>query len=109
MNGRHGTDPYARQRESVERREQAVLTMQKRLKGLRLKWFNKYLASAQKYAPLREDGLAEIGLAYPLIRQMLRELGRRFAERGIIPSADDVFWLTEDEVLLTAKRLDAGQ
>jgi rifampicin phosphotransferase len=104
-----GTNPYTRQRESAERREQAVLAMQKRLKGLRLRWFNKYLASAQKYAPLREDGLAEIGLAYPLIRQMLREVGNRFAKNNVILNADEIFWLTQDEVLQTATRLDAGQ
>jgi len=106
---KQGTNPYTRQRESSERREQAVKIMRQHLKGLRLKWFNKYLASAQKYAPLREDGLAEIGLAYPLIRQMLRELGNRFAQQNVSSAADDIFWLTQDEVLLTATRLDAGQ
>ena len=104
-----GTNPYIRQRESAERREQAVATMKLRLKGLRLKWFNKYLASAQKYAPLREDGLAEIGLAYPLIRQMLYEAGDRFVKHNVISNADEIFWLTQDEVLQTAARLDAGQ
>jgi pyruvate,water dikinase len=107
--GGWGTNPYTRQRESVERREQAVAAMRGRLKGLRLKWFNKYLASAQKYTPLREDGLAEIGLAYPLIRAMLRELGNRFAQHKVIPTADEIFWLTQDEVLQTATRLDTGQ
>ena len=104
-----GTSPFTRQRETSERRERAVNRMRQRLKGLRLKWFNKYLASAQKYAPLREDGLAEIGLAYPLIRQMLRELGNRFVQQNIIPAADEIFWLTQDEVLQAATRLDAGQ
>ncbi|HLE29013.1 MAG TPA: PEP/pyruvate-binding domain-containing protein [Anaerolineales bacterium] len=117
-----GVDPHTRQQESEKRREQAVQATTQRLKGWRLYLFNKFLAPAQKYAPLREDGLAEIGLAYPLIRQMLRELGRRFAHtcpgaarqrgavgRSVIVKADDIFWLTEDEVLLTAKQLDAGQ
>ncbi|HEX6269530.1 MAG TPA: PEP/pyruvate-binding domain-containing protein [Anaerolineales bacterium] len=104
-----GTNPYARQRESAERREKAVEAMRLRLRGLRLKWFNKYLASAQKYAPLREDGLAEIGLAYPLIRQMLRELGNRFVQHNVISTVDEIFWLTQDEVLQIATRLDAGQ
>jgi pyruvate,water dikinase len=104
-----GTNPYTRQHESSERREQAVNMMRQRLKGWRLKWFNKYLASAQKYAPLREDGLAEIGLAYPLIRQMLHELGNRFVKQDVISTADEIFWLTQDEALRTATRLDAGQ
>jgi pyruvate,water dikinase len=108
LSGR-GTNPLTRQRESAERRELAVMAMQKRLTGLRLKWFNKYLATAQKYAPLREDGLAEIGLAYPLIRQMLLELGNRFAQQNVIPAAGEIFWLTQDEILLTATQLESGQ
>jgi phosphohistidine swiveling domain-containing protein len=101
-----GINPHIRQKKSVEKREQAIKSMRSRLKGLRLKWFNKFLASAQKYAPLQEDGLAEIGLAYPLIRQMLLEVGGRFAHRQIIVKAEDVFWLTQGEVLSTAKKLD---
>ena len=104
-----GTNPYIRQRESSERREQAVDMMRQRLRGLRLKWFNKYLTSAQKYAPLRENGLAEIGLAYSLVRQMLRELGNRFVQQNVIPTANEIFWLTQDEVLQVATRLDVRQ
>lgn len=103
-----GSNPYTRQHETAQRREQAVQAVKERLKGLRLKWFTKYLSSAQKYAPLREDGLAEIGLAYPLIRQMLLELGSRFTQRRVLPTANDIFWLTEDEVRHMASRLDAG-
>lgn len=104
-----GMNPHTRQRDSVERREQAIEAIRKRVTGLLLKWFNKYLASAQKYAPLREDGLAEIGLAYPLVRQMLCELGNRFVQNKVILAVDDIFWLTQEEVRLTASRLDAGQ
>jgi pyruvate,water dikinase len=106
--GGQGVNPYTRQSESEERREQAVHSMQQRLKGVRLQWFNKYLARAQRYAPLREDGLAEIGLAYPLIRGMLHLAGERFAEQEVIPAADDIFWLTEEEARAAAARLDAG-
>ncbi len=108
LSGR-GVNPYTRQHESAERRERAIGLTRLRLKGLRLKWFNKYLASAQKYAPRREDGLAEIGLAYPLIRQMLHEVGDRFVQHGVISEPDDIFWLTQEEVLQTATRLDAGE
>ncbi len=103
-----GVDPSARQRESAERREQARSAVVQRLKGLRLKWFIKTLASAQKYAPLREEALAEIGLAYPLIRQILRELGARFTQQGAIEKPDDIYWLTEAELQAAAERLDGG-
>jgi len=64
---------------------------------------------AQRFAPLREDGLADVGLGYPLLRQMLRELGRRFTAGGLIEKPDDVFWLTKDEVAQAAARLDGSE
>jgi len=104
-----GVDPHARQRAAAERREQATQAILKRLKGLRRNLFRKFIAPAQRYAPLREDGLADVGLGYPLLRQMLRELGRRFAEGGMIEQSDDVFWLNQDEVEQAAARLDRGE
>jgi pyruvate,water dikinase len=103
-----GVNPFIRQRESAARREHAAQAQTQRLKGLRLKWFTKTLASAQKFAPLREDGLAELGLAYPLIRQMLHELGKRYSQDRVILAPEDIFWLTEEEVRQVAARLDAG-
>jgi pyruvate,water dikinase len=103
-----GVNPHTRQQAAAERREQATQAMLNRLKGLRLKLFCKFLAPACKYAPLREDGLADVGLGYPLLRQMIREVGRRFAEGGMIQEPDDIFWLTQDEVEQAASRLDRG-
>jgi phosphohistidine swiveling domain-containing protein len=104
-----GSDPYKRQRAASERREEATQSVLERLKRLRLKLFRKLLASAQRYAPLREDGLSEVGLSYPLLRQMLREVGGRLAEGGMIDSHDDIFWLRQDEVENAAARLDSGR
>ena len=67
-----------RQQESVQRREEATAAMLKKLKGLRLRLLQKNLERAQRYAPLREDGLAAVGMSYPLLRKMLIVLGRRF-------------------------------
>ncbi len=104
-----GTDPHARQQAAVDRREQAKRAMLNRLKGLRLKLFQGTLGPAQRYAPLREDGLADVGLGYPLLRQILREVGRRFAKGGIIEVPDDVFWLDQDQVEEAAARIDRGE
>jgi pyruvate,water dikinase len=104
-----GANPHERQGASAERREEATQSMLARLKGRRLKSFQKNLERAQKYAPLREDGLADVGLSYPLLRKMLRELGARFAKGGMIEAQDDIFWLTQDEVEDAAARLDRGE
>jgi pyruvate,water dikinase len=69
-----------------------------RLKGFKRWAYNKTLNWAQTQAPLREDGLAEIGRGYPVLRRMLLELGRRFAEAGAIELAKDIYWLEQDEV-----------
>jgi phosphohistidine swiveling domain-containing protein len=108
LSGRGG-NPYARQQVTAEQREQATQLQLGRLKGLRLKWFRSLLTRAQRYAPLREDGLADVGLSYPLLRRMFRELGRRFVNGGLIETPDDIYWLVQDEVEGAAGQLDRGQ
>ncbi len=104
-----GVDPYERQQQSVERRERIQAAMEARLKGWRLKLFQKRLAQAQRFAPMREDGIADVGLAYPLLRQMLLELGGRLASAGMISEMKDIFWLEEDELVEAAARLDRAE
>jgi pyruvate,water dikinase len=104
-----GTDPHARQRAAAEQRSAAVQATEERLKGLRLRLFRKVLAPAQRYAPLREDGLADVGLSYPLLREMLHEIGHRLVAGGAIAAPDDVFWLVQDEVEAAAAWLDRGE
>ena len=104
-----GVNPHERQDASVERREAATSAMGERLRGRRLKSFQKNLERAQKYAPLREDGLSDVGLSYPLLRKMFREIGTRFVEGGVIEKRDDIFWLVQDEIEGAATSLDRGE
>ncbi len=103
-----GVNPYERQKVSAEMREQASESMQNRLKGIRINLFQKSLDRAQRYAPLREDGLADVGMSYPLLRQMLSELGQRFVSGGLISEINDIYWLEEDELKSAAAELDRG-
>jgi phosphohistidine swiveling domain-containing protein len=93
-----GTDPHKRQRDSEEKRQKAVESMLGRLKGLRGWLFRTTLRWAQPLAEVRETALSNIGLGYPLIRQMLGELGNRFVRAGAICEADEIYWLEMDEV-----------
>jgi phosphohistidine swiveling domain-containing protein len=95
---RQASNPYERQKKYAERRKQAMARVEPRLKGLRRWLYQKTLKWAQTQAPLREDGLAEIGLGYPVVRMILHELGRRFAQAGIIAQIEDIFWLEQEEV-----------
>jgi len=102
-------NPYERQSKAAAEREQAARTLLARLKGLRLRWFTRLMRWAQRYAPLREDALADVGLAWPLLRRILHEVGRRLAAAGAISGREDVFWLKLDEAGAAAHALDANQ
>jgi pyruvate,water dikinase len=103
-----GSDPYERQRAAVARREEATAAVRARLDRPRRVVFDRLLAWAQRTAPIREDALADIGLAWPLMRRMLRELGTRVVATGELGDPDEVFWLTESDVAGLAVYLDSG-
>jgi pyruvate,water dikinase len=101
--------PYERQRDILERREQASERIIKRLDPLRRKWFIKMLAWAQDTAPMRENSIADMGLGHPQIRRMLREFGKRLAAGGAIACAEDVYWLEASEADILATCLEEGK
>ena len=102
-------NPYARQASAAAARDTATATMLQRRRGLRLALVWRLLRVAQRFAPLREDALADVGLGWPVLRRMLRELGRRLVAAGALGEPDDSFWLTLDELREAAAALDAGQ
>jgi pyruvate,water dikinase len=104
-----GRNPYERQAAGAKAREQAAATQIARLGGLRLRLFRRVLCFAQRWAPRREDALADVGLGWPVLRLMLREIGRRMAAAGAIDTPDDLFWLTREELEAAAHSLDDGQ
>ena len=93
-----GTDPHERQRLLTRRREELTEQVAARLGPRRRAAFLRLLRWAQDTAPVREDELADVGLAWPLLRQMLLELGRRLVASGVIAEPADVFWLRFQEV-----------
>jgi pyruvate,water dikinase len=89
----------------------AHLANKRRLReaGLRRRVVRRLLSAAQRYAPLREDALADVGLGWPMVRRMLREVGQRLVAAGALTERDDVFWLQSEELTAAAHALDAGQ
>ncbi len=102
-------DPYERQAGASAAREQATQTMLNRRRGFRLRIFRSLVGSAQRYAPLREDALADAGLGWPVLRRMVREMGQRLVKSLVIDTPDDVFWLTLNELQEATTALNAGQ
>jgi pyruvate,water dikinase len=104
-----GQNPHQRQRTMVRRREEGTRALLERLDPARGRLIGWLLRWAQAAAPVREDALADTGLAWPLMRGMLLELGRRLVEAGALEIPADVFWLRWDELEDRAGSLDAGE
>jgi len=93
-----GNNPYTRQGAQERARQQAEQAISQRIGSLRRKWFQKLLTSAQECATERENAIANIGLPYPQLRRLLRELGLRLAAGGAIAQPEDIYWLEAGEV-----------
>lgn len=102
-----GQDPRERRNRLVAQREQAVARITGRLSGWRRRRFESLLAKAQDLAPVREDALADMGLAWPTVRRCALELGFRLVDRGVLAEPAQVFWLQLDELTELAGALDA--
>src|ERR671913_976145 len=104
-----GQNPHQRQRRTAARRAEATQAVLERLDVPRRNLFSSLLNWAQDVAPVREDALADVGLAWPIMRRMLLELGRRLTEAEAVEKPADVFWLRRDEVEKMAASLDATE
>ncbi len=93
-----GTDPYTRQRTAAADRDRWAQEIEKRLDPLRRKVFDGLLRYAQETGPVREDALADMGLAWPLMRRMLLGIGADLVGSGVVEDPTDVFWLREAEM-----------
>jgi pyruvate,water dikinase len=67
----------------------------------RLRAFRKLLADAQHLVPLREEQVGELTLAWPVMRRAVLRIGEALASREVIAEAEDIFFLTREEVLST--------
>jgi pyruvate,water dikinase len=65
----------------------------------RLRAFRKLLGDAQHLVPVREEQVAELTIAWPVMRRAVVRIGEALASRGVTEEVDDIFFLTRDEVL----------
>ncbi len=91
-------DPYERQRRLQQKRDAATVVIRRRIDPVRRGQFDWLLRKAQAIAPIREDALADVGLAWPQLRRMLAELGSRLVAAGAVGRREDVFWCRRDEI-----------
>lgn len=101
-----GGNPHSRQQEQESQRHRAEQAIFQRIGPLRRKWFMKLLTSAQEWASKRENAIADIGVPYPQLRRLLRELGLRLSLGGAIVHPDDIYWLEVQEADALANALE---
>jgi pyruvate,water dikinase len=95
-------DPAAEQARLAAEREQAVAEARARLAGYPqpvVARFETLLKAAQISGSIREDNHWVVERLFYQMRRVALEFGRRLAEAGVLAAADDVFYLTADELL----------
>ncbi len=65
----------------------------------RLARFEKLLLRAQRFGRIREEQVASFTLGWPMMRRALLRLGGILVGRGVLRTAEDVFFLTRAELL----------
>jgi len=91
-------DPEEAERRQRQRRDEAVAMVEKRLGPVRRKIFRAVLARAQKAVRVRDNSRYYVTKFYFPTRKIFALLGQRWAERGWLPQADDIFFLTVSEL-----------
>src|SRR5262249_2958184 len=79
------------------------------LDPLRRRLFLKILRWAQGLAPYREEAMFYVGSAWPALRRLALELGRRLAEAASLPAAEDVFFLQRARLQAASEARATGQ
>ncbi len=92
-------------------REDAIENILKRngLSYFKKIMFKKFLNDYTHYMALREENKYHLAMSITLSRRHILEIGRRFAERGIIEEQHDIYFLTIPEIkkLLSGERIDS--
>ena len=95
-------NPYRLEEQTAQTREAIEAQIVPAVpRGMRAE-YRELLAGAQKFTRMRESTKANWVRLCRTLRPPLRELGRRFAARGLIVEPDDIFWLVESEVAAAA-------
>ena len=91
-------DPHQHEAKARQKRETAMHDVEQLLDGLNYWQFRYRLWFTSKYYPMREESCFVLGSAWPVLRPIAAELGRRMAEVGTLGVADDVYFLDTTEI-----------
>ena len=100
-------DPEQHEQKASRKKEKALKEIGGLLTGLLYWQFHYRLWFATKYYPMREESCFVLGMAWPVLRPLAAELGRRMVEVGTFIQPDDVYHMYTAE-LDEAMTLRAG-
>ena len=98
-------DPVAAQAEVQQRREKIAGQALAFFEEPQRRRFKKLYGKASKDSRYREDAMFHMGAAWAVFRPLALELGHRLVEVGTLSTGDDIFYLTNDELLLAVEPL----
>jgi pyruvate,water dikinase len=91
-------DARTHQAELAQERDALVAGTAQTLNPLQRRLFRRLLSWAQRFTPYREEALFYVGAAWPTLRRLALELGRRLTDAGSLTTPDDVFFLKTTEL-----------
>ncbi len=102
-------DSRSRRADMAAERDRLVEQTAASLRPLRRWRFRKQLDWAQRFAPHRESALFYVGAAWPVLRKLAAELGRRMVDAGVIDAVDDIYFLRAAELDAAIEDRAAGR
>ena len=93
-----GVTAAERQERWAEERQELEQRTLRRLDPARRAVLRVLLRLGQRFAPYREEALFYVGAAWPVLRRLVLELGRRLKAQGTVDAVDDVFFLKPPEL-----------
>jgi rifampicin phosphotransferase len=108
--GGSAVDPRERLRSLAQRRDalHATIATALRWSPVRRGVLRAALRWNRHYGQLRDQVLFYFTLGWPVVRRAYLELGRRLATAGALGGADDVFFLTGDELVAELEAITCG-
>ena len=96
-------DPRKHDIEATRKREAAFEEIEDVLSGLTYWQFRYRIWHANRYYPYREELLFPLGSAWPVLRPLAAEFGRRMVDGGTFDLADDTYYLKMAELKACAE------
>ena len=85
-------NPQKHEIEATRKREQALADIEQLLNGLQYWQFRFRHWFTHRFYWIREESMFYLGSAWPLLRSLAAELGRRLVDVGTLHLAEDVYY-----------------